>query len=69
MFEEEKYNIDDFASSIENDTIGYAIEDFWGRDIPTDDARLKELWAKAYDALQELRSYIGENATQGDDDD
>ena len=61
---EKVYSVNTFARSIEN-----AIEDYWGRDIPTDDEKLKELWAKAYDALQELSSYIDANATDIYDED
>ena len=66
---EKVYSVNTFARSIENEGIGYAIEDYWGRDIPTDDEKLKELWAKAYDALQELSSYIDANATDIYDED
>lgn len=54
------YTIDDAASIIEEEGIGYAVQSYIGHES-FEDSKLRKLWRNAEKALDELQEYIREN--------
>jgi len=54
-----KVTAEELKHSINNEGIGYAILNYYGRDIKcVDDKEAEKLWKKAYTSLKKLEIYL-----------
>jgi hypothetical protein len=52
--------VEELAYKVDNEGLGYAVLDYFGRQVDVDDDTVKQAWAEAYDALDRLRQLIPE---------